>query len=325
MKVCLTGSTGYLGSVLLPNLIARGHKVRVLLHKKNMIYSDKRVVDILSRHPDSIEMVWGDLRKKEDLSSYIGDSECIIHLAAVVGDQACLKNHTTALQVNYTASRNLFEAASGKRIIFASTCSIYGATKKPVTEEAEPMTPDYYSITKLGAETALAELSSNYVIFRFGTLYGLSPSMRFDLVVNRFMAQAIQDKKLTLYGGNQFRPFLNVHDAVSYIIKALDRGQGLYNLGGVNYRMHTMAVRIADLLDDRLTPSTMDYVDVEVLKDMADKRDYIVDSAKARKEFDGVFMDEVQQETMNILEEYRSGRIKDYHDPEYDNSQKDYS
>jgi len=331
LKVLLTGGTGYLGSILLPHLVDAGHEVRVLVHKTPLPQS-------LGPRLLKLDVVEGDITDRSILGSLVSDVDAVIHLAAVVGDQACLKNHNRASSINYTASRALFEQASEKRIIFASTCSIYGASKRMAVETQEPNTPDYYSITKLAAETALSETCSNYVIFRFGTLYGLSHRMRFDLVVNKFIAQSIQEGKITVYGGNQFRPFLDVNMAAKGIVEALERGKtinpvrGLYNLGGVNYRMLTVASLIADTFEDfeeairNIRGKPNGHVEVQVEKELVDKRDYLVSSEKAIRELDISFDDmiTIKREAMMILSEYSVGAIKDYREPQYHNDQRTY-
>ena len=140
--------------------------------------------------------------------------ESIVDLAAIVGDPACNQDRDTTLEVNYAATRMLIEIAKGHgicRLLFASSCSVYGATEALMDENAEVQPISLYGQTKVDSERALLEAQTDSfhpIILRYATVFGLGYRPRFDLVVNLLTAKARQEGVITVYNGRQWRPFV---------------------------------------------------------------------------------------------------------------------
>jgi FlaA1/EpsC-like NDP-sugar epimerase len=173
--VLVIGGAGYIGSTLVRQLLASGKKVRVL---DSLVYGDGAIREIFG-HPN-FELRIGDCRKIQDVVGAIKGAQSVIHLAAIVGDPACEVDRQTSLQINYAATRMLIEVVRGngiERFIFASSCSVYGATDLLMDENSSVKAVSLYGQTKIDSEEALLEAhSSNFypVILRLATVFGLS-------------------------------------------------------------------------------------------------------------------------------------------------------
>ncbi len=181
-----------------------------------------------------------------------------------------------------------------------------------ITEKSAIAPLSLYAMSKMLAEDAIRKRCENYVIFRLGTLFGLSPRMRFDLVVNRFIAQAIQEKTITVYGGAQRRPFVHIQDVSDIFVKALDSDKkGTYNLGGENY----MISDVAKIIEQKTG------CHVQLRNDMADPRDYAVDSSLAKKTFGFKVNRNIEYVVAEIKSAYEKGIVKDYKEPIFNNGE----
>lgn len=307
MKVLVTGGMGYLGSIVVRKLLEEGFEVRVF---DNLIYGKS-----LGDSECKFELVQGDVRDAESVSKAVTDVDAVIHLAGIVGDTPGNLNKELTINVNYLATRQLAELCNKRdlRLIFSSTCSIYGAKPdKLLNEKSEVYPLSIYAITKLAAEEAIKNLTDNFVIFRFGTLFGLSPRMRFDLVVNKFIAQAIQDKKITVFGGLQYRPFLHIQDAADSFVKALETpNKGVYNLGGVNYKI----IDVANIMEQETG------CEILLFENIKDPRNYAVDSSLAERTFGIKFTKSVKYAVDEIKDAYARGVIKNYKEPIFSNEE----
>ena len=299
MKVLVTGGLGYLGSVLRKELETDGIQTRVI---DTDCYHQVPVGDGYS-----MDLLRADVRDTPILSKELDSVDAVVHLAAIVGDSAGNLNQEMTIEVNEASTARLASecARKGLRMIFASTSSVYGYNGTGLlAEDARTVPLSVYAVCKLAAEEAIVKvLPDRAVIFRFGTLFGLSPRMRFDLVVNRFIGQAIQDKRIAVFGGDQLRPFLHVSTAARVIKKALlgDR-IGLYNIGGTNMTIMEVAE----------TVSRLSQCEVKVYPEIKDIRNYAINSKKAEATFgplDGPGIDFAFEE---ISAAYRRGAIKDY-------------
>ncbi len=250
--VLVVGGAGYIGSVLVRRLIASGRKVRVL---DSLVYGNAALRGLFG-HPN-MELLVGDCRNIKSVVRAVDGVEAIIHLAAIVGDPACEQERQTALETNYAATRMLIEVAKGakvRRLIFASTCSVYGASDE-LMEETSPVRPlSLYAHTKVQSERALLEEASELfhpIILRLATVFGHSYRPRFDLVVNLLTAKAYQEGFITIYNGEQWRPFIHVRDVAEGILTILDTpvsivGGQILNLGDsrMNYTLAQVAENI---------------------------------------------------------------------------------
>jgi nucleoside-diphosphate-sugar epimerase len=307
MKVLVTGGLGYLGSILVDKLIEKGFKVKIL---DSLIYGN-----FLSQKGKNVELIKGDVRDYDILLKATEDAEAVIHLAGIIGDSAANIDKELTINVNYLATRQLAELCNkkGLKLIFSSTCSVYGTRPNEVITEKSQIAPlSLYAMSKLVSEEAIKKRCSDYVIFRLGTLFGLSPRMRFDLVINRFIAQAIQDGKITVYGGSQRRPFVHVQDISDTFVKALDTDvNGIYNIGGNNYKI----LDTAEIIKQQVGCS------VSVIKDLKDPRDYAVDSTLAEKTFCFNDPEKIEFAVDEIKDAYTKRIIKDYKEPIFNNEE----
>lgn len=244
-KVLLVGGAGYLGSVLARTLLGRGYSVRVL---DSLVFGRKSIEDLLPL--PGFELIVGDIRDIQTLYQSLAGVDAVIHLAAIVGDPAGQKTPSDTIGVNYLASVTLALACKYyqiNRFIYASTCSVYGIGANELDESA-PLNPvSLYARTKIESEKGILSLTdSNFkpIIMRMSTLYGLSPRMRFDLVINTFAKLATTQHKIEIFGGDQWRPFIHVADAADAYVKMLetplsDINTPIFNVG-TNGQNHTI-------------------------------------------------------------------------------------
>jgi nucleoside-diphosphate-sugar epimerase len=217
----VTGGSGFLGTALVPLLLREGHRVRVL---DLMLYGS----DTLQRwrdHPH-LQIVKGDVRRVDVLLEALAGMDSIVHLAAIVGEVACDLDPDCSVAVNLAATQRLAEAAKGlgiQRLIFASTCSVYGGSEKPMDEDSDPSPLHLYARTKLAAERGLLRMNHGMrpTVLRFATGYGMSDRPRFDLAVNAMAARALREDTVQMRGGAQWRPFIHVDDAARAIVATL--------------------------------------------------------------------------------------------------------
>jgi nucleoside-diphosphate-sugar epimerase len=276
--VLVVGGAGYIGSLLVERLLEGRCRVRVL---DRLLYGDESLRPV-KNHPD-FELVVGDCRNIQDVVKAMRGVESVIDLAAIVGDPACDQNGEAALETNYAATRMLIEISKGhgvSRLLFASSCSVYGATDIEVDENAAVRPISLYGQTKVDSEQALLDARSDTfhpTILRFATVFGLSYRPRFDLVVNLLTARAKQEGVITIYNGQQWRPFIHARDLAEAIFRVLDAPAGLvsgeiFNVGDKRLN-HTLS-QVADTIR-AVFPS----VRVEHLEN-SDRRNYRVNFDK---------------------------------------------
>jgi nucleoside-diphosphate-sugar epimerase len=251
-RVLVLGGAGYLGSVLMSKLLARGYKVRAL---DSFLFGESSIEGI-KRHPD-FEVVKGDIREIQPVVDAMKNCDAVIDLAAIVGDPACDENHDLAVEVNRAATRMLIDIASGygiRRFLFASSCSVYGASDFLMDEHSQVAPISTYAQTKVDSENLLIEAGRpNFhpTILRLGTLFGLSYRPRLDLVVNLLTARAAITGKITIFNGTQWRPFLHVSDAARAFILCLEANPAvvsgeILNVG--DYELNHQLMEISEKL-----------------------------------------------------------------------------
>lgn len=274
MNVLVTGAAGYLGSVLCGLLLYKGHKVMAL---DNFKYNQTSL-SIYCSEPN-FKLIYDDCNCSY-IDSLVKENDFVIPLAALVGAPVCNANPDEALRVNALGVRRIKDAiqSSGTRIIFPNTNSGYGTTgSRPCTENT-PLNPiSIYGKTKAQAEQLV--LNAGGISFRFATLFGCSPRMRVDLLVNDFVLRAIRDKALTLFEPHFRRNYLHVRDAANVFIWAMEnydkmKGQA-YNVGlpDANLTKLQLAKRI-----EKYIPQLAIF-EAHTAKD-PDQRDYLVSNDK---------------------------------------------
>ncbi len=232
MEVLVTGGAGYIGSTLIPLLLRDNHKVTVL---DNLLHGVDAILPLF-RNPN-FRFLRGDVRDFKTVEKAMQGKDGVVHLAAIVGMPACRDNPIDARTVNVEGSYNVRQAAYGQRIVYASTVSSYGKFEGGSCAETEPLNPiSLYGETKAEAENILLSYPGTTAL-RLSTLFGISPRMRLDLLVNDFTYQAVHNKNLIVYQANFVRSVLHVADASRAIIRALidtEMAGEIYNVVGSN-------------------------------------------------------------------------------------------
>lgn len=247
--VLVIGGAGYIGSALVPKLLAAGYNVRLL----DMLLFGREPIAAFADDP-RLEILEADFRQIDAVVRSVRDVDAVIHLGGLVGDPACAIDEDLTIDINLTATRLIAEVAKGAgvaRFIFASSCSVYGASDEFLDERSLLSPVSLYARSKIASEKVLLAMADSRfgpTILRFGTIYGMSGRTRFDLVVNLLTAKAVLEGEITVFGPDQWRPFLHVDDAAESIVAALEapfgniRGE-IFNVGSnaQNYTLGEMA------------------------------------------------------------------------------------
>ena len=300
MKVLIVGGAGYVGGGIV-DLLGENHEIKVY---DSLIYEESYRKDV--------PFVYGDIRDQDLLKQQLNWADAVIWLAALVGDGACAINPKLTFEINANSLDWLKKNFQG-RIVFLSTCSVYGAQDAILNEESETNPLSEYASSKLKAEEALNDTDS--IIFRLGTLFGVSDTfarIRLDLVVNVLVTKALLERKMSVFGGEQWRPLLHVNDVASAIDKTLDSSmKGIYNLHYKNYKIIEIAEEITKKVPDSVIETTpMPFQDSRNYRVSSDK---LINESNFKPSFDlSVGIDEIY----NLISEKR---IKDVNDPRYSN------
>lgn len=278
-RILVTGGAGYLGSILCEHLLDAGYRVTVL---DNLMYGQEPLFHLCA-HPD-FDFVRGDTRDEATLKRLLGQADVIIPLAAIVGAPACDRDPWLAQAVNLDAIRLINRLRSPQqRIVFPVTNSGYGAKSGEVfcTEES-PLEPiSLYGRTKVEAEAELLA-AENTLTLRLATVFGLSPRMRLDLLVNHFTYAAVTDRYLVLFEKSFKRNFIHVRDVADCFLHAIANFEAMkgrtYNVGldSANMSKEELALKIKEQVPDLVIQCS------EIGKD-PDKRNYIVSNQRLRE------------------------------------------
>lgn len=266
-KILVVGGAGYVGGYLTDLLIKYDHEVTVY---DNLLYERDFLKDV--------PFIYGDVRDRDLLEDILPAFNTVIWLAAVVGDGACARDPYVAQSINEDSVKWLVDNFN-KKIVFMSTCSVYGANQKLLIEDALTNPLSVYAKTKLAAERYLMENASVMpLVFRLGTLFGLGDRysrIRLDLVVNVLTKNAALDIPLKVYGGDQWRPLLHVKDVARAVVYCLDNNiSGLYNLSSENITIKDLARSILEIIP---------YAKVEYQEQLTeDTRNYKVDCSRIK-------------------------------------------
>jgi nucleoside-diphosphate-sugar epimerase len=259
-RILIVGGAGYVGGYMVSALHHWGHDVTVY---DSLVYENHFLKDV--------PFIFGDIRDREKLGAILPGFQTVIWLAAIVGDGACAIDPFLTQSINEDSVKWLVDNYNGK-IIFTSTCSVYGINNELIDEQAEPNPISTYAKTKLAAELYIREHAKDYLIFRLGTLYGMGDEharIRLDLVVNVLAKKAACGEKLTVFGGDQWRPLLHVRDVTTAIAWAIsNRIQGMFNLSSGNYTIK----RIAEIIQEEIPATEVEHV----MMQYEDQRNYQV-------------------------------------------------
>ena len=235
-RVLVVGGAGYIGGWLTDKAVEAGHDVRVY---DLLLYEE--------RYLKPVNFIAGDVLDYERLHPYLDWADAVIWLAALVGDPACALNPGVTEKINVDTVDWLCRTFDG-RIIFPSTCSVYGANEQLVDEKSETDPLSLYAKGKLEAESVIMRRRPDSLIFRLATLAGVGDTysrIRMDLVVNLLVMRAKLVGQLQVFGGEQYRPMLHVRDVATAIVPQIKGdASGIYNLGAENDTIATIAERI---------------------------------------------------------------------------------
>jgi nucleoside-diphosphate-sugar epimerase len=272
----VTGGAGYLGSILVPHLLDCGYAVTVL---DNFSFGQTSLVECCVR--ENFKVIRGDCRDAAALKRGLRDAQYIIPLAAVVGAPACAADETAARSVNVDAIKTLLALrAGGQQIIYPTTNSGYGIGEpgKYCTEET-PLRPiSLYGVTKVEAERAVLD-AQDAITLRLATVFGMSPRMRTDLLVNDFVYRAVTDRTVVVFEGHAKRNYIHVRDvarAFTHAMANFDRMRGQpFNVGLSDANLSKLE------LCRKIQQHVPGFVFLEApVGEDPDKRDYIVSNAR---------------------------------------------
>jgi len=275
-KVLITGGAGYIGAVLTPMLLQRGYQVTIYDSFQFGAFS------LLGFSMDpNLEIIKGDVRDAPTIAKAVARHDWVLHLAAIVGYPACAADPHLADTTNVGGTRNIIEAmGKGQRLIFASTGSTYGKVEGVASEET-PIAPlTLYGRTKRDGEMLIRDSGLDHVILRFATVFGSSPRMRLDLLINDFVYQAIHSRQIVIFEGHFRRTFLHSTDAAAvypFVMTHFDKMAGrIFNVGDemMSYTKWEVAHKLKAHIDFYLH-------EAQVGTD-PDQRDYEVDYSRLK-------------------------------------------
>ena len=275
MKILITGGAGYIGSILVEYLVENNHQVTVVdnfMYESNTLacYCNKKNFSIINK----------DVRDYDFLSKEIGKYEVIIPLAALVGAPLCSQRKEDAESINLNHNIKLFKMIKGdQKIIMPTTNSAYGHGKeKEIFDESSKLNPiSLYAKHKVAVEKELSNLN-NFISLRLATVFGMSPRMRLDLLVNNFVYKAINDKYIVLFEGNFKRNYIHVRDVALAFLHCIN------NFSNMKNEIYNLGLEEANLSKKELCEKIKKYVNFfyheEDFEKDEDQRNYIVSNKK---------------------------------------------
>jgi len=316
----VTGGSGYIGALLVRELLDAQHEVRVLdslLHGQQDIAAEQQRA--------GVEVIRADIRDADARRRALAGVDAVVHLAAIVGDPACGRDPELSDEVNVQATRDLVadaRQAGVERLVFASTCSNYGRMADPtvpITEEGELSPVSLYAEQKVGMEKLILGGSDGVAAtcLRFATVYGVGRRMRFDLTVNEFSRDLWADRELEVFGEQFWRPYIHVRDAGRAVRTVLEAPREqvageVFNAGrsGENYRKLDLVEEIRKQIDR----GSVSYVHRD-----EDPRDYKVSFDKIRAQLDFQTLMTVPEGIAEVIAALDAGSFGDPFDARYRN------
>ena len=304
-KVLIVGGAGYVGGWMTDEAIRQGNEVRVV---DNLTYEDAYL--------KPVDFHFGNVLDFKTIEPHLRWADTVIWLAALVGDPACAINPKLTRRTNIDSVKFLTEAFGG-RIIFPSTCSVYGAQDGVLDESSETGPLSLYAESKLEAEEILTSSKNNSLIFRLGTLFGISDNfsrLRVDLVLNVLTIRAVLEGTMSVFGGEQFRPLLHVRDVATAAVPHIGTSvTGRYNLHTENLTIAQLAERIQKVV----AGTSIEQTDIS----FQDARNYRVSSEKARSVLNFQPKWTIEDGIKEVADVILNKRIKNVQNPRFNNSE----
>jgi nucleoside-diphosphate-sugar epimerase len=306
-QVLVTGGAGYVGAVLVPKLLGKGYRVKVL----DLYIYGEHVLDAVKDDPN-LEQIKGDIRNRALLERVIPGCEAVIHLACISNDPSFELDPQLGKSINYDALISLVEVAKRcqvKRFVYASTSSVYGIKEEENVTEDLPLKPltDYSKYKALGEEVLLREREPGFATFvlRSATVCGYSPRLRLDLTVNILTNHAVNNKKITVFGGQQMRPNIHIEDVTDLYVKTLEWPDEaidgkVFNAGYDNQKVIEIAEMVRGVVGE----------DVEIVTAPTDdNRSYHISSEKIKRELGFVPKHAIKDAVQDLVAAFRAGKI----------------
>lgn len=305
--VLVTGGAGYVGSVLVPKLLAAGHRVKVL---DLYLYGD-HVLDSVKDHPN-LQQIKGDLRDQALLKQILPGCGAVIHLACISNDPSFELDPALGRSINFDAFEPLVDLAKDSgvsRFVYASSSSVYGVKAEPDVTEGlalEPLT-DYSKFKAMCEEVLLKKREKDFsaLVLRPATVCGYSPRLRLDLSVNILTNHAFHNRLIKVFGGAQMRPNIHIEDMTDLYLRTLEWPQDaidgrIYNAGYHNHTLNEIAAMVQGLAgpDVRIETTPTD-----------DNRSYHVNSDRIRKELGFVPSRTIEDAVKDLLDAFSRGRV----------------
>ncbi len=276
MKILITGGAGYLGSIIVPTLLAQGHEVTVL---DNFYFGQNSLLDCC--HYDTFQVVRGDAREESIVKPLVAKADVIIPLAALVGVPLCNTDQIATTTTNQNAVEMICKLASNEQwVVMPVTNSGYGIGEKGkhCTEDS-PLRPlSTYGVTKVKAEEAVLS-RENSISFRLATVFGAAPRMRLDLLVNDFVYRAVHDRAVVIFEGHFKRNYIHIRDVAKAFTHGLENFESMkgkaYNVGLDDANLSKL--ELCAVIQKHLPKFV--FIEAPIGED-PDKRDYIVSNAR---------------------------------------------
>lgn len=321
--VLVVGGAGYIGSWLVSELLAANRRVRVL---DGLLYGRETLKEFIG--DPRFELIEGEVSDIGKLAMSMDGVSTVIHLAGLVGDPACAVDEAFTRHTNVIITRMVKEVAKSfgvERFIFASSCSVYGASDKEVDETSKLNPVSRYALSKIDSEKELLADSSDefhVTILRFATVFGDSRRARFDLVANLFVAQAMTEGQIKVIGPQQWRPFIHCRDVARAVMATLnaplDKVSGqVFNVGdsSLNMTIEELGQKVATLVRQAANKD----VAVNIDESIVDRRNYRVSFAKIRKVLGYQASISMESGLSAIIDGFVGGAYDDYRSKHYSN------
>lgn len=306
-SVLVTGGAGYVGSVLVPKLLHKGYRVKVL----DLYLFGEHVLDAVKDDPN-LEQFRGDIRDRNLLNSVISGCDAVIHLACVSNDPSFELNPQIGKSINYDAFFDIVRVSkdSGvRRFIYASSSSVYGIKNaENVTEElcCEPLT-DYSKYKALCEEVLLKQRAPGFatLILRPATVCGWSPRLRLDLTVNILTNHAVNQGRMTVFGGQQMRPNIHIEDVTDLYVQTLEWPDEaidgkIFNAGYQNLQVMNIAEKVRSIVGEN----------VEIITTPTDdNRSYHISSEKIKRELGFVPKHGIEDAVRDLIAAFQGGKV----------------
>ncbi len=323
--VLITGGAGYVGAVLVPKLIKKGYKVKVI---DLYLFGDNLWPEL--DHHSNLEQHKGDIRDQVLLREILPDCDSVVHLACISNDPSFELDPELGKSINFDAFEPLVRISkeSGvRRFIYASSSSVYGVSKVPNVDEDHPLVPltDYSKFKSLCEPILLDQQSKDFIpfILRPATVCGYSPRQRMDLSVNILTNHAVNNGRITVFGGKQMRPNINIQDMTDLYLMLLELPElkisgKIYNAGYQNHTVMELAMMAQKVVE-------ADYFEgkkkIEIVTTPTDDvRSYHISSEKIKKDLGFIPKFTVEDAIRELVNAFKAGKLPNsMTDPRYFN------